>query len=123
MDLFISDLHLSETRPAANEAFFSFIEGKARSAEALYILGDLFEYWIGDDDLGEPLHPIVAGFLANTARGTPVFLMHGNRDFLMAAEFCRAAGARLLEDPTVVDLFGTRTLLMHGDTLCIDDTA
>jgi len=121
--LFISDLHLTSARPAANEAFFAFLEREAPAAAALYILGDLFEYWIGDDDLSDPLNAIVAGFLANTARGgTPVFLMHGNRDFLMAAGFCKAAGATLIPDPTVVELFGTRTLLMHGDTLCTGDT-
>jgi UDP-2,3-diacylglucosamine hydrolase len=122
--LFISDLHLTCERPAANEALFAFLEQEARDADALYILGDLFEYWIGDDDLAEPLNAIVAGFLANTARdGTPVFLMHGNRDFLMADDFCRASGAQLLADPTVIELHGQRTLLMHGDTLCTGDAA
>jgi len=122
--LFISDLHLTSERPAANEAFFEFLEREAPGAAGLYILGDLFEFWVGDDDLGDPLNAIVAGFLANTAKaGTPVYLLHGNRDFLMADAFCRAAGATLLEDPTVVDLFGTRALLMHGDTLCTDDVA
>ena len=122
--LFISDLHLTSGRPASNEAFFAFVEREAPGAAGLYILGDLFEYWIGDDDLADPLNAIVAGFLANAAMGgTPVYLMHGNRDFLMAGAFCKAAGAQLLADPTVIDLFGTRTLLMHGDTLCTDDTA
>ena len=120
--LFISDLHLTSERPAANEAFFAFVEREAPGASGLYILGDLFEYWIGDDDLADPLNAIVAGFLANAAKGgTPVYLMHGNRDFLMAGAFCKAAGATLLPDPTVIDLFGMRTLLMHGDTLCTDD--
>ena len=122
--LFISDLHLTSERPAANEAFFAFLEREASSAAGLYILGDLFEFWVGDDDLADPLNAIVAGFLANIAkRGTPVYLMHGNRDFLMAGAFCKATGAQFLHDPTEVDLFGTRTLLMHGDTLCTDDTA
>ena len=122
--LFISDLHLTGERPAANEAFFAFLEREVPGAEALYILGDLFEFWVGDDDLAGPLNAIVAGFLANASRhGTPVFLMHGNRDFLLAGAFCEASGAQLLADPTVVDLYGTRTLLMHGDTLCTDDTA
>ncbi len=122
--LFISDLHLTGERPAANEAFFGFLEREAPGATALYILGDLFEFWVGDDDLADPLNAVVAGFLANTAKaGTPVSLMHGNRDFLLAGEFCRAAGATLLADPTVIDLFGTRTLLMHGDTLCTGDAA
>ena len=122
--LFISDLHLTGERPASNEAFFAFLEEAVPGADALYILGDLFEFWVGDDDLADPLNAIVAGFLATTAQhGTPVYVMHGNRDFLVAGAFCKAAGAQLLADPTVVDLFGTRTLLMHGDTLCTDDTA
>jgi UDP-2,3-diacylglucosamine hydrolase len=122
--LFISDLHLTSERPAANEAFFAFLENAVPGADALYILGDLFEFWVGDDDLADPLNAIVAGFLSNTARnGTPVYVMHGNRDFLVAKDFCNAAGATLRIDPTVIDLFGIRTLLMHGDTLCTDDTA
>ena len=122
--LFVSDLHLTGERPAANEAFFAFLEREVPGADALYILGDLFEFWVGDDDLEDPLNAIVAGFLSNVARsGTPVVLMHGNRDFLIAEAFCKAAGAALLADPTVIDLYGMRTLLMHGDTLCTDDAA
>ena len=121
--LFISDLHLTESRSQANEAFFSFLEGEARKADALYILGDLFEYWIGDDDLGDPFNAIVAGFLKEHSRhGAGLFLMHGNRDFLIGREFCEATGATLLEDPAEIRLGKTRTLLMHGDTLCTDDT-
>jgi len=120
--LFVSDLHLSEERPEANERFIAFVEGTAREAAALYVLGDLFEYWIGDDDLGEPFNAVMAGFFAGLVRsGVPVFLMHGNRDFLMGERFCRATGAQLLADPAVVDLGGVKTLLMHGDTLCTDD--
>jgi UDP-2,3-diacylglucosamine hydrolase len=120
--LFVSDLHLSEERPEANERFIAFVEDTARQAAALYVLGDLFEYWIGDDDLGEPFNAVMAGFFASLVRsGVPVFLMHGNRDFLMGARFCRATGAELLADPAVVDLGGVKTLLMHGDTLCTDD--
>jgi UDP-2,3-diacylglucosamine hydrolase len=116
--LFISDLHLSEERPSANERFFSFVEGEAQGAAALYILGDFFEYWIGDDDLADPFNAIVAGFLRRlTAAGTAVHLMHGNRDFLIGERLCRETGATLLEDPTVTD----GVLLVHGDTLCIDD--
>jgi UDP-2,3-diacylglucosamine hydrolase len=122
--LLISDLHLSAERPAANEAFFSFLEERVPGAQSLYILGDLFEYWIGDDDLETPFHAVVAGLLQRTVQqGTPVMLMHGNRDFLMAGRFCEASGAQLLQDPAVVDLFGTPTLLMHGDTLCTGDAA
>jgi UDP-2,3-diacylglucosamine hydrolase len=120
--LFISDLHLTEERPAANEQFIDFLESKARSAGALYILGDLFEYWIGDDDLEEPFNAVMAGMLrALTRAGVPVYVMHGNRDFLMSERFCAATGAQLLADPTVREIQGVRTLLVHGDTLCTDD--
>jgi UDP-2,3-diacylglucosamine hydrolase len=122
LSFFVSDLHLSDTRPAANEAFFSFVEQKAASAQALYILGDLFEYWIGDDDLAEPFNAVVAGFLRGLSQaGVALYVMQGNRDFLMGRRFCEETGAQLLEDPAVVELAGIRTLLMHGDTLCIDD--
>jgi UDP-2,3-diacylglucosamine hydrolase len=120
--LFISDLHLAEDRPQANERFIAFLEGEARAAQALYILGDFFEYWIGDEDLGEPFNAVIAGLLRGLSRhGTELYFMHGNRDFLVGAGFCEATGARLLEDPTVVQLEGEPTLLMHGDTLCTDD--
>ena len=117
--LFISDLHLAENRPQANEAFFSFLESQAAGADALYILGDFFEYWIGDDDLADPFNGIVAGFLK--AFPGKKFLMHGNRDFLIGRRFCDATGAVLLQDPTVHEIAGEKTLLMHGDTLCTDD--
>ncbi|HLS84880.1 MAG TPA: UDP-2,3-diacylglucosamine diphosphatase [Burkholderiales bacterium] len=121
-ELFVSDLHLSESRPAANEAFFGFVEGPATRARALYILGDLFEYWIGDDDLATPFHAVIAGFLRRlSTSGVEVHVMHGNRDFLLAQAFCEASGARLLEDPVVVPAGGVPTLLMHGDTLCTRD--
>jgi len=123
LNLFISDLHLTEGRPAANEAFFAFIEGTARSADALYILGDLFEYWAGDDDLADPFNAVIAGFLRGLSRdGVKLGVMQGNRDFLFGERFCEATGAELLADPLVVDFAGTRTLLMHGDTLCTRDT-
>jgi len=116
--LFISDLHLSEERPAANERFFALVEGEAANADALYVLGDLFEYWIGDEDLETPFNAVVAGSLRRVSdAGTQVRLMHGNRDFLLGDAFCRASGAQLLADPTIID----GTLLMHGDTLCTDD--
>ncbi|HXU43066.1 MAG TPA: UDP-2,3-diacylglucosamine diphosphatase [Burkholderiales bacterium] len=122
MHLFISDLHLSADRAEANERFIDFIEGKARGAKALYVLGDLFESWIGDDDIAERFNAVVAGFFAALARsGTPLYVMHGNRDFLIGERFCRETGAKLLADPTVADIGGVPTLLMHGDTLCIDD--
>jgi UDP-2,3-diacylglucosamine hydrolase len=116
--LFISDLHLSEDRPQANEQFFRFLEEDAAGADALYVLGDLFEYWIGDEDLQTPFNAVIAGALRRLAdAGTRVRVMHGNRDFLLGEAFCRASGAQLLADPTVID----STLLMHGDTLCTDD--
>ena len=116
--LFISDLHLSEERPGANERFFEFLEEEAGNAQALYVLGDLFEYWIGDDDLGEPFNAVILGFFRRlTASGTRLYFMHGNRDFLVSEGFAAASGATLLADPSVVD----GTLLTHGDTLCTDD--
>lgn len=120
--LFISDLHLSESRAAANEAFFSFVEGKAAGAEALYILGDLFDYWIGDDDLADPFNALIAAFLQRLTRdGVKLFLMHGNRDLLMGERFCERSGARLLDDPTTLQIGGVSTVLLHGDTLCTAD--
>jgi UDP-2,3-diacylglucosamine hydrolase len=120
--LLISDLHLTDERPEANERFIELLEGKARGADALYILGDFFEYWIGDDDFGDPFNAVIAGLLGELTRaGVPVYLMHGNRDFLIGERFCAATGAKLLADPSVHDIQGTRTLLMHGDTLCTDD--
>ena len=120
--LFVSDLHLTESRPQANETFFSFLEGEARAAQALYILGDLFEYWIGDDGLADPFNAIVAAFLNTLSRtGVKLYLMHGNRDFLLGPGFCEAAGAKLLDDPSEINDEKEKTLLMHGDTLCTDD--
>ncbi|MGH8689704.1 MAG: UDP-2,3-diacylglucosamine diphosphatase [Burkholderiales bacterium] len=120
--LFISDLHLTEERPDANERFIAFLEDQARSADALYILGDFFEYWIGDDDLGEPFNAVIAGLLRDLSRrGVRLCLMHGNRDFLIGERFCAATGGTLLQDPTVVEIGDVKTLLMHGDTLCTDD--
>jgi len=119
---FISDLHLTPERPQINSIFFDFLRGAARAADALYILGDLFEYWAGDDDLSNPLNTHVASALEElAARGVPVMLMHGNRDFLIQAGFARASAVKVIDDPSVVNLYGTPTLLMHGDTLCQDD--
>ena len=92
-------------------------------ADALYILGDLFEYWVGDDSLALPLPARAAAALKDTAARTPTYFMHGNRDFLVAQRFADATGVRLLEDPTLVELYGTRVALLHGDTLCTDDAA
>ena len=122
MHLFISDLHLSAERPEANERFFGFMEGRARGAAALYVLGDLFEVWIGDDDGADKFNgTVIDAFSRLTKGGTALYLMHGNRDFLLGKRFCAATGGTLLEDPSVIDIDGTRTLLMHGDTLCTDD--
>jgi UDP-2,3-diacylglucosamine hydrolase len=120
--LFVSDLHLAAERPHICETFFAFVRDTASRADALYILGDLFEYWVGDDDLDDPLNGTVARVLGELgAGGVPVFFMHGNRDFLIGRAFAERAGAQLIGDPTTVDLYGTRTLLMHGDTLCSED--
>ena len=117
--LFVSDLHLTQERPEANERFIGFLERKARGAAALYILGDFFEYWVGDDDLGAPFNGVIAGLLRQLP--IPLYFMHGNRDFLVGERFCAATGARLLPDPVVETIEGEKTLLMHGDTLCTDD--
>ena len=119
---FISDLHLTPARAEINRIFFDFLRGPARAAQALYILGDLFEYWAGDDDLGDPLNTRVAASLKDLSEaGVPVYVMHGNRDVLLFERFARAAGVRLLGDPTILDLHGIRTLLLHGDSLCTGD--
>jgi UDP-2,3-diacylglucosamine hydrolase len=121
--LFISDLHLCGARPAITGLFLDFLRGRARTSDALYILGDLFEYWIGDEAVEQrEFQSIIRGLHELTACGTPVFVMHGNRDFLMGDGFEKATGARLLKDPARIDLYGTPTLLMHGDSLCTDDT-
>jgi len=120
--LFISDLHLDPERPAVTELFLDFIASRAIRSEALYILGDLFEAWIGDDDNGVMNEAVCHGLKACSAAGTPVFLMHGNRDFLLGNAFAERCACTLLDDPTRIDLYGTPTLLMHGDLLCTDDT-
>lgn len=119
--IFVSDLHLCPTRPAINKVFFDFLRGPAARSEALYILGDLFEYWAGDDD-DDPFNASILNALRALAdSGVALYLMHGNRDFLIGDRFTTACRARLLPDPTLVNLYGTPTLLMHGDTLCTDD--
>jgi UDP-2,3-diacylglucosamine hydrolase len=118
---FISDLHLEESRPDITEAFLTFLQDKALGIDALYILGDFFEAWIGDDER-TPLQETVASALRDVkASGTAIYFMHGNRDFLIGEDYCQRAGATLLEDPSVVDLYGTPYLLMHGDSLCTAD--
>lgn len=122
--LFIADLHLCESRPPINAAFSEFLRGPASAAEALYILGDLFEYWPGDDAASLPFYAGAAKELALlSSGGVQLYLMHGNRDFLLGVQMASMIRARLLKDPHPVDLYGTQSVLMHGDTLCTDDTA
>jgi len=120
--LFISDLHLAPERPRLVEAFHTFMRGPARGAAALYAIGDLFDAWLGDDQVKEPLAAgVAAAFAEVAAAGTPVYLQRGNRDFLLGERFAKASRATLLPDEVVHDLHGTPTLIMHGDQLCIDD--
>lgn len=119
--LLISDLHLEEERPDITRAFLHFLDTRAAKAEALYILGDFFEAWIGDDAMTPFQHDIARSLRRLSERGTRVFLMHGNRDFLIGQRFCREAGCALLADPSVVELAGEPVLLMHGDSLCTRD--
>jgi UDP-2,3-diacylglucosamine hydrolase len=122
--LFISDLHLNPKYPQSSERFLQFANHIATQAEALYILGDLFEYWAGDDDLDDPFHRTITNTLRKLGeQGMHIYLMHGNRDFLMAEKLARACNAILLSDPTMLDLYGTPTLISHGDALCTDDEA
>ena len=121
--LFISDLHLTPERPETLELFLRFLQQRAQKAKQLYILGDLFDAWIGDDNEQPPIPMIQAAMAELAASGTDLFIMQGNRDFLLGERFANSAGATLLPDPTVADLFGTSALLMHGDTLCTDDQA
>lgn len=117
----ISDLHLEECRPDIADLFLRFLQTEARNADALYILGDFFEVWIGDDDLTHFNLSIMKALYAERQRGLPIYLMHGNRDFLIGKKFIKATGCQLLPDEYVTTLSGVPTLMMHGDTLCTDD--
>jgi UDP-2,3-diacylglucosamine hydrolase len=120
---FVSDLHLDPSTPEISTRFLAFLAGPAREARSLYLLGDLFEAWIGDDD-PEPSHRAVMAALASLARsGVLLYAMRGNRDFLIGERFCAEAGALLLDDPAIVTVGGSRVLLSHGDGLCVDDHA
>jgi UDP-2,3-diacylglucosamine hydrolase len=119
--LFISDLHLDEARPDITRQFLEFLGGEATTAARLYILGDLFEAWIGDDDPDADKRRVIAGLQGLTRAGVKCYIMHGNRDFLIGKRFCADTGAALIDDATVVDVYGRKVLLMHGDTLCTDD--
>jgi UDP-2,3-diacylglucosamine hydrolase len=119
--LFVSDLHLDAAYPDAIAQFEALLAGPAREAEALYILGDLFEAWVGDDDDDPGRERACAALRGLAATGVASYVMHGNRDFLLGAGFERRTGARLLADPTVIELGGERVLLTHGDALCTAD--
>ena len=120
--LFISDLHLCESRPHITQAFIAFLKSTATHAQALYILGDFFEYWAGDDVIIADKHSdIIAALKALSAYGVQLYLMHGNRDFLLGETFEKATGATLLPDPSLLTLYSKQVLLSHGDALCTDD--
>ncbi len=120
--LFIADLHLQTEEPAITAGFLRFLRGEAKSADALYILGDLFEAWIGDDD-PNPLHrEMAAAIHALVDSGVPCYFIHGNRDFLIGKRYARESGMTLLPEEQVLNLYGRNILIMHGDTLCTDDT-
>ena len=119
--LFISDLHLSGERENITELFIKFLDKRASQADALYILGDLYEVWPGDDMIQPDYISSISKMKQLADNGLPLYVMQGNRDFLMAEKFTEVSGATLIEDPTIIDLYGIPTLLMHGDTLCTDD--
>lgn len=121
--LFVSDLHLDAALPAAIAQFEGFARGPARGVEALYILGDLFESWVGDDDDDAGRERVCAALRELTASGVACYACHGNRDFLLAAGFEQRSGCRVIGDPTIIDLYGERVLLTHGDLLCTGDRA
>lgn len=119
--LFISDLHLSDERENITELFIKFLDQRASHADALYILGDLFEVWMGDDFIHPSYQQSISKMKQLSDDGLAIYVMHGNRDFLMTEQFSVMSGTTLIQDPYIIDLYGTPTLLMHGDTLCIDD--
>ncbi len=119
--LFISDLHIDAQRPEITRQFVDFLRNEAPDADALYILGDLFESWVGDDAPDLDQQQAIEAIRSLTAGGVPCFVMHGNRDFLLGKEFCAQSGAQLLPDPLIITLYGEPVLVMHGDALCSDD--
>lgn len=120
---FISDLHLSETRPELTALFVEFMQHLAPKAERLYILGDLFDFWIGDDEQSPLIQQVKNLIKAVSDQGVQCYFQHGNRDFLIGTRFAKETGIQLLPDYQVIDLYGKKILLCHGDTLCIDDVA
>lgn len=121
--LFISDLHLDGSRPDITSQFLEFLRTEATSARALYILGDLFEAWIGDDDPDADKQRVIRQLRNLTSAGVACYVMHGNRDFLLGNRFYRETGTRLIDDGAVIEVYGRRVVLLHGDTLCTDDHA
>jgi len=121
--LFISDLHIDSSCPEITRQFLDLVDGEARHAEALYILGDFFESWVGDDAADPHQTAAISALRALTDSGVPCFVMHGNRDFLLGPRFCGMSGAQLLPDPLIVTVYGEPVLVMHGDALCTDDLA
>jgi UDP-2,3-diacylglucosamine hydrolase len=119
--LFVSDLHLDASRPQITRLFLDVLDSHGRNADAVYILGDLFELWHGDDDDSPVGYAVMDGLGSCVASGTPVYLLHGNHDFLIGEQFAASTGCRLLDDPVRIDLYGSPVLLMHGDILCTDD--
>jgi UDP-2,3-diacylglucosamine hydrolase len=119
--LFVSDVHLTNARANIVRTFIAFLETKARNADALFILGDLFDEWLGDDDDKAPHAEVSDALAALTATGLPVSVVHGNHDFLLGKKFAKRSGCKLLGDDTTIDVYGTPALIMHGDTLCTRD--
>ena len=120
---FASDLHLDPSTPDIAERFQRFLAGPVRDARLLFLLGDLFEAWLGDDDPERAHRTVIASLAAVSGSGTRVFVMRGNRDFMIGERFCADSGATLLDDPAILTLGGARVLLTHGDGLCVDDRA
>jgi len=118
--IFISDLHLDKDRPKVIRYFIDFLNNLESDIESLYILGDFVEYWVGDDDPGDGLEEVFSS-IKKKSNSIPIYFMHGNRDFMISEKFCNHHGMKFLKDPTKIKLHGKKILLMHGDTLCIDD--
>jgi UDP-2,3-diacylglucosamine hydrolase len=119
--LFISDIHLSESRPDLTQAFIQFLQTDAMQADSLYILGDLFDFWIGDDDSSEFAHIIQQAIRKVSDHGVSCFFIHGNRDFLIGTKFEQATGMALLDEVSCIDLYGSKVVILHGDLLCLED--
>ncbi len=121
--LFIADLHLAQNRPDITACFLSFLKSEASQAETLYILGDLFEYWIGDDDNSPFIEEVAAGLKQLSVSGVAIYYIHGNRDFLLGKRYAKKAGMTILPEIDIINLYGEKVVIMHGDTLCTRDVA